>query len=300
MPRPSVVLGGVSALTLAAAATVPSLLGAGVRTAHAAVVAEKLASPRRAHPGASAVPHRTLPHSPRVPTPIATRPATHAKRMVASPHASPSAPVEPVRQHDPAAAVASVDPTSSGGVAIIHPRIKHHRLHKATGRTASPTQSGGAAPTTPPLVSTAYVNPLAHARVSPERIDQGVDYSGSGTLTALGAGQVTYSATAGTGWPGAFVEYRLTTGAEAGRYVFYAESISPRVRVGQVVRPGQAVATMSGGIEIGWGAGIGTEALAMAQGQWSSYDDSHNVASPAGRNFSALIASLGGQPGKVG
>ena len=43
----------------------------------------------------------------------------------------------------------------------------------------------------------------------------------------------------------------------------------------------------------------GTETYARAKGQWSSYDDAHNVASPAGKNFSALIASLGGPPGKV-
>ncbi len=107
-----------------------------------------------------------------------------------------------------------------------------------------------------------------------------------------------YSATSGTGWPGAFVEYQLTGGAYAGRYVYYAEGVSPLVRVGQTVRSGQAVATMSGGIEVGWGAGVGTESYAMQHGQWSSYDDSHSVASQAGRNFSALIASLGGPPGK--
>jgi hypothetical protein len=143
------------------------------------------------------------------------------------------------------------------------------------------------------------VNPLAHGSVTPERIDQGVDYSGSGTLTALGAGRVTYAGTSGTGWPGAFIEYRLTSGADAGRYVYYAEQISPLVRVGQTLQAGQSVATMSGGIEIGWGSGVGTQPLAQAEGQWSHSSDSSNYASPAGRSFSALIASLGGPPGKV-
>jgi hypothetical protein len=50
-----------------------------------------------------------------------------------------------------------------------------------------------------------YVNPLGGARVRPERIDQGVDYAGSGTLVAIGGGTVTYVARTGTGWPGAFV-----------------------------------------------------------------------------------------------
>ena len=62
--------------------------------------------------------------------------------------------------------------------------------------------SGGVAPVPRPLVSRPvghgrigechpasepgdYVNPLARARVTPERIDQGVDYAGSGTLSAI-------------------------------------------------------------------------------------------------------------------
>lgn len=140
--------------------------------------------------------------------------------------------------------------------------------------------------------------------MTPERIDQGVDYAGSGTLTAIGAGRVTYAATSGTGWPGAFIEYRLSGGAGAGRYVYYAEGVSPAagVRVGESVRAGQAIARIipdsSSGIEIGWGAGIGTETYAAEAGQWSPRDDADSIPSPAGRDFSALIASLGGPPGR--
>jgi hypothetical protein len=171
----------------------------------------------------------------------------------------------------------------------------------SSGGVAVPTQPTTTPASAPPVPSGTYVNPLAHASVTPERIDQGVDYSGSGRLTALGAGKVTYVATSGTGWPGAFIEYQLTAGADAGRYVFYAEGVAPvaGLHVGETVRPGQAIVTISGGIEIGWGANIGTETYAMQHGQWSSYDDAHNVATPAGKNFSALVVSLGGPPGKV-
>jgi len=157
------------------------------------------------------------------------------------------------------------------------------------------------APTPPPPASGQYVNPLANASVTPERVDQGVDYSGSGTLGAIGDGTLTYVATSGTGWPGAFIEYRLTSGAYSGRYVYYAESISPAggLHVGQTVRAGQPIASIHGGIEIGWASGVGTQPLAQALGQWSGGDDSNNVASPAGKSFSALIAQLGGPPGKV-
>ncbi len=76
-----------------------------------------------------------------------------------------------------------------------------------------------------------YVNPLAAAIVSPERIDQGVDYAGVGKLAAIGAARVTYLGTANTGWPGAFIEYRLLDGADAGCYVFYAEGVIARRRL---------------------------------------------------------------------
>ncbi len=49
----------------------------------------------------------------------------------------------------------------------------------------------------------AYVDPLAHASVTPERIDQGVDYSGTGPIDAIGNGTIEYLQPAGPyGWPG--------------------------------------------------------------------------------------------------
>jgi hypothetical protein len=145
------------------------------------------------------------------------------------------------------------------------------------------------------------MNPLAGAGVTPERIDQGVDYAGSGTLGAIGDGKVVYVGTSGTGWPGAFVEYQLTSGADAGRYVYYAESITPAggLQVGQTVHAGQPIASINGGIEIGWGSGVGTQPLAQALGQWAHGNDTGNVASPAGKSFSDLVAGLGGPAGKV-
>jgi murein DD-endopeptidase MepM/ murein hydrolase activator NlpD len=150
-----------------------------------------------------------------------------------------------------------------------------------------------------------YVNPLARAHVKPERIDQGVDYAGSGTLAAIGAARLTYVASAGVGWPGSFIEYQLLDGAYAGCYVYYAEGVNPAVglRVGQTVTAGQPIASIiSGwatGIELGWGAGISTMTYAAKTQQWNATSDENSKASPAGRSFSALIASLGGPPGKV-
>jgi hypothetical protein len=155
------------------------------------------------------------------------------------------------------------------------------------------------------VVPTGYVNPLANAVVKPERIDQGVDYAGSGTLTAIGPGRISYLATSNTGWPGAFIEYQLLAGADAGCYVFYAEGVIPvdGLRVGETLGAGQPIATIipkyPTGIEVGWGGGTGTKAYAKIAGQWRPGDDQNNVATAAGKSFSALLDALGAPPGKV-
>jgi hypothetical protein len=143
-----------------------------------------------------------------------------------------------------------------------------------------------------------YVNPLAHATVTPERIDQGVDYSGTGTLTSIGWARITEVKRKNTGWPGEFIEYRLLHGYRAGRYVYYAEGVKPArgIHVGRLVRPGRAVAHLirgwSTGIEIGWGSGLGTQPLAQKYHQYT-------YPTRCGKNFSRFIASLGGPPGKA-
>jgi len=155
------------------------------------------------------------------------------------------------------------------------------------------------------LQSDRYVNPLADATVTPERIDQGVDYAGSGVLAAIGDGTVTYVAGSAAGWPGAFIEYQLVGGRYRGRQVYYAEGVSPAsgLRVGETVRAGQAIATIirdyPTGIEIGWGAGVATNTYAAQRHEWNDTDDADSIPSAAGKSFSALIASLGGPPGKV-
>jgi hypothetical protein len=66
---------------------------------------------------------------------------------------------------------------------------------------------------------------------------------------------------------------------------------------------GQVLATIipswPTGIELGWGAGQSTKSFAALVGGWTSGDDEENFATEAGRSFSALIAHLGGPPGKI-
>jgi hypothetical protein len=151
-----------------------------------------------------------------------------------------------------------------------------------------------------------YVNPLAVARVTPERIDQGVDYAGSGKLGAVGDGTITQVSMENTGWPGAFIVYRLANGPGAGCLIYYAEGVQPvrGLRPGDTVRAGQAIATIipqtSSGIEVGWAAhGRHNMTWARTHGEWKYQDDYDSVPSAAGKGFSALIHSLGGPPGKI-
>jgi hypothetical protein len=149
-----------------------------------------------------------------------------------------------------------------------------------------------------------YVNPLVEAKVIRERIDQGVDYAGTGTLIAIGAAKVTSVSPSAIGWPGAFIEYRLSSGADRGCYVYYAEGVNPvrGLHRGQSVNAGQAIAKLipgwSTGIEIGWGSGKNEETYAAATGKWNPTDDADNTPTAAGKSFSALIKVLGGPPGK--
>jgi hypothetical protein len=256
------------------------------------------------HPAVKSTPAHALAraHTPPAtrlhPAKAAPQPAT-STHPVAATHPAAKAPAHPAPATPHPVKAAPHPVTSTHPVTNTHPVTSTHPV-AATHPAPKPQ-----APAPPPPASGGYTNPLAGAHVTPERIDQGVDYSGSGTLSALGAGKVTYVGTSGTGWPGAFVEYQLTGGSYAGRYVYYAEAINPEpgLEVGDTLRPGQPVAEIipnsSGGIEIGWASGVGTQPLAQALGQWSGGDDANSVPSPAGKSFSALIAQLGGPPGKV-
>jgi hypothetical protein len=325
LPRPSAALGGFSAMALLAAATVPKLVGGGGNAHQPTAVLKEAADTApvssRTHAAAALGIPRPATHPPRLMRPTATHRAV-ARAATVQRSAPADAPAAQTTTSAPRATVASVTSHSSGGAGLT--ATPRHTVTKtgvprpsSTDKSTAATHASGgvqvksqtkvtattpthtSAPTPAPVSSGGYVNPLAHASLTPERIDQGVDYSGSGTLTALGAGRVV--ATSGSGWPGDFIEYRLTSGAYAGRYVFYAEHVAPvsGLRVGETVQPGQAIATISGGIEIGWGSGVGSQPLAQADGHWSRASDAANVATPEGRSFSALIASLGGPPGKV-
>jgi hypothetical protein len=191
---------------------------------------------------------------------------------------------------DPATPAVSSTPVSAGPVtAAGDAGASSFAGTLATAQNGAATAAAGAS---------GYVNPLANASVRAERIDQGVDYSGSGTIGALGPAVVTQVVPSGSGWEGGgYVEYKLTAGPYAGRYVFAAEGVTPTVSVGQTLSPGQPVATIvpgsSTGVEIGFAAGVGQSAYASRYG--GGYSEGQLTA--AGQAFSNLIASLGGPAG---
>jgi murein DD-endopeptidase MepM/ murein hydrolase activator NlpD len=142
-----------------------------------------------------------------------------------------------------------------------------------------------------------YANPLRAVRgLSPNRIDQGVDYDGFGPVYALGDGEVL--SVVNGGWPGGtFICYRLTDGPASGLVVYVAEDLNPNVEIGESVTPNTVVGSMYGGpygIETGWAqSSADGDTMAAVYGQ---YYGGNTTA--FGNNFSQLLTSLGA-PGGV-
>jgi murein DD-endopeptidase MepM/ murein hydrolase activator NlpD len=181
----------------------------------------------------------------------------------------------------------------------------------ASTLVASATQNGsatteslpvlGGCPTLTPVDPTGYANPLRGvAGLTPERIDQGVDYSGSGPIYPIGPGVVenVYNA----GWPGGtFIVYQLTSGGAAGYGVYVAEGVIPEVTVGEHVDPNTVLGILqpgSPGLETGWAdlQALG-ESQAMADHQAASSGDSGDVSTADGLNFNAWLIALGAPTG---
>jgi len=167
----------------------------------------------------------------------------------------------------------------------------------------SPTASSSAPPTTsagPPVsitpTSGSYGDPLRGiSALSPERIDQGVDYSGFGPIYAIGDGVVLN--TVGDGWPGGtFIAYRLTDGPANGLVVYVAEDVEANVQVGATVSSGTVIGQMfegPDGIETGWADGSALpDTMARTYGQFDGSDSS-----AFGYNFSQLLEWLGAPGG---
>ncbi len=148
-------------------------------------------------------------------------------------------------------------------------------------------------------VAPIYLNPLRNASdLVLERIDQGVDFSGTGPVYALGDGVVTNAVADDSGWDGGWITYQLTNGPAQGLMVYVAEDITPTVQVGQSVTPSTVVGDMfegGEGIETGWAQPTGVTAesqLPVAGGIGAAGP----FPTAVGTNFDQLLQSLGVPP----
>jgi len=160
-----------------------------------------------------------------------------------------------------------------------------------------PVSSPGPSPSPGPSSPSGYRNPLRNVTaLTPERIDQGVDYAGFGPIYAIGNGVVLNTVQAG--WPGGtYIAYRLADGPARGLVVYAAEDIEPSVQVGDTVTSNTVLGHMYAGpdgIETGWGDGF---ALGNTMARtYAQFDGSNSTA--FGVNFSRLLVSIGA-PGGV-
>jgi murein DD-endopeptidase MepM/ murein hydrolase activator NlpD len=141
-----------------------------------------------------------------------------------------------------------------------------------------------------------YANPFRSVGgLTPERIDEGVDYAGVGPVYAVGNGVVL--STYGSGWPGGtFIAYQLSDGPARGLVVYVAEDLNPQVSVGSAVTANTVIGQMYGGphgIETGWADGSAIpNAMARSYGQY------HGGNSTAfGDNYSRFLQSVGAPSG---
>jgi hypothetical protein len=145
--------------------------------------------------------------------------------------------------------------------------------------------------------SGSYRNPLRGvAGLVAERIDDGVDFAGTGPVYALGDAVVTGAAADNFGWPGGgWITYRLTGGPGVGLMVYVAEDITPAVVTGQRVSPSTVIGTMfdgGDGIETGWAQPTGLSAESELP-QAGDIGGLGPFPTRIGVNFDELLQSLG-------
>ena len=141
-----------------------------------------------------------------------------------------------------------------------------------------------------------YVNPLRSVSgLTPERIDEGVDFGGTGPVYALGDAIVTNAGENG-GWPGGgWITYQLTDGPDQGLMVYLAEDVTPTVQTGQHVTPSTVIANMfngGDGIETGWAQPTGVSAESELP-EAGGIGGGGPFPTEVGLNFDRLLVLLG-------
>ncbi|MGA8746253.1 MAG: lytic murein transglycosylase [Solirubrobacterales bacterium] len=130
-----------------------------------------------------------------------------------------------------------------------------------------------------------YVSPFLNATTG--RIDQGVDFTGTGPILAVGDAEILQ--TGAPGWPeGGGVLYRLLNGPRAGAVIYVFEGARATVHSGQRVSAGQQIALFvpGGSIEMGFANAAG---VPLSHAEYSE-----GVETVWGHKMAAFLAELGG------
>jgi membrane-bound lytic murein transglycosylase B len=138
-----------------------------------------------------------------------------------------------------------------------------------------------------PAAASTYVNPFtASTSLVTGRVDQGVDFVGTGPIVAIGDALILR--TGAPGWPEeGGVLYELLDGPLKGQTIFVYEGVDPTVTAGQTVQAGQQIANFrpGGSIEIG---------LADTAGVPLSHDEYYEgKVTESGLEMLSLLQSLG-------
>jgi murein DD-endopeptidase MepM/ murein hydrolase activator NlpD len=111
-----------------------------------------------------------------------------------------------------------------------------------------------------PTAANNYLSPFAlSTELVTGRIDQGVDFTGTGAIVAIGDAKVL--SVGAPGWPEeGGVLYQLLDGPLKGETIFVYEGVDATVQAGQTIKAGQQIATFrpGGSIEIGFADAAGT------------------------------------------
>jgi murein DD-endopeptidase MepM/ murein hydrolase activator NlpD len=202
--------------------------------------------------------------------------------------------------HQPAAAAAvyaSGQPAATLGEFVSQePEIVSVAVASRPGRhrkPSQPSQTGQPAP-----AASGYLNPLrAVSGLVPERVDQGVDFAGTGPVYAIGDAVVTDAMGGSSGWPGGgWVSYQLTDGPDAGLVVYVAEDVTPTVQAGQHVSSATVIANMyngGDGIETGWAAAQTSLTAESQMPEAGGIGAGGPFPAMVGLSFDGLLQSLG-------
>jgi hypothetical protein len=133
-----------------------------------------------------------------------------------------------------------------------------------------------------------YVSPFLSATTG--RVDQGVDFTGTGPIAAVG--DATILATGAPGWPeGGGVLYKLLSGQRAGQVIFVYEGVQATVHPGQHVAAGEQIAIFrpGGSIEMGFADASG---VPLSHGEYSEGKETI-----WGREMASFLTGIGGASG---